>query len=202
MDPSLWDCVARDWSPRIGDPHFMGWLTVLAYAVTAGVAGRTALAARRGHVTPSPGLQALFWLGVSLLYALLAVNKQLDLQTAMTTIGRCLAYRDGWYEARRGVQIAFIVGFACTSAIGVAVLAWCFRSIFASNRLAFLGIMITVTFVLVRAAGFHGMDQFIGTSILGLRMNWVVELSGIMLVLAATILALRHAQPQTAGQNT
>jgi hypothetical protein len=172
----------------------MGWLTVLAYATTAAFAARVALAARGGRIVPRPGLQALFWLGVALLYGLLGVNKQLDMQSALTAVGRCLAHRDGWYEARRGVQVAFILGLAGTVTIGVSVLAYWFRSIFGPNRLAFLGIMATVVFVLVRAVGFHDMDRFIGTRVLGLRMNWVLELTGIALVLAAAILALRRGR--------
>lgn len=180
----------------------MGWLTVLAYAVTAGFAGRVALIARGGQVLPHAGLQAFFWLGVALLYALLALNKQLDLQSAMTAVGRCMARRDGWYEARRGVQIAFILGLAGTAALGVAALAYWFRAILAPNRLAFLGIVVTVVFVLVRAVGFHDMDRFIGTRVLGLRMNWILELTGIALVLAAAILALRRARQGAPDQNT
>jgi hypothetical protein len=41
-------------------------------------------------------------------------------------------------------------------------------------------------FVLIRAASFHHVDQFIGQTILGLRWNWVLEMSGISLVLFAS----------------
>jgi hypothetical protein len=40
--------------------------------------------------------------------------------------------------------------------------------------------------VLIRAASFHHIDRFIGESILGLRWNWVIEISGISLVLIAS----------------
>jgi hypothetical protein len=35
----------------------------------------------------------------------------------------------------------------------------------------------------IRAASFHHVDRFIGQKILGLRWNWVLEMSGISLVL-------------------
>ncbi|MDB5657901.1 MAG: isopropylmalate isomerase large subunit [Cypionkella sp.] len=35
---------------------------------------------------------------------ILAVNKQLDLQSALAATGRCIAQFQGWYRARRDVQ--------------------------------------------------------------------------------------------------
>ncbi|MEE4380748.1 MAG: hypothetical protein V2J02_02010 [Pseudomonadales bacterium] len=163
----------------------MGWLTVVAYGGAAAAGARVARFARGGRIGPRPDLQFLFWTGVAILYGLLAVNKQLDLQSAFTAVGRCLALRDGWYEDRRLVQIGFIVGLACVAAAGVALAAYGFRAILAGNRLAFLGLLLTTTFVLVRAVGFHHVDSLISARVLGLRMNWVLELSGIALVTAA-----------------
>jgi hypothetical protein len=179
---SILDCIAGEWSPQIGDPHLMGWVTVLAYLTTAGLAAAVATRAAAARVHPAPGLQRLFWTGIAVLYVLLAINKQLDLQSALTALGRCLALRDGWYEERKLVQLAFIGAFALSAVLFVAVLAWLLRPIVRSNRIAFLGLCLTLAFVLVRAVGFHHMDALIGVRLLGLRMNWILELSGIALV--------------------
>jgi hypothetical protein len=52
--------------------------------------------------------------------------------------------------------------------------------------LALIGATLVLGFVLIRAASFHHMDRFIGTRILGLRWNWILEMSGIGLVLLAS----------------
>jgi hypothetical protein len=44
--------------------------------------------------------------------------------------------------------------------------------------------VFVVTFVLVRASSFHRMDELISWRILGLRMNWLLELGGIALIAA------------------
>src|SRR6476659_1098397 len=46
------------------------------------------------------------WLAISVLFLFLGVNKQLDLQTALTEAGRYLAHYKGWYEQRQVVQLA------------------------------------------------------------------------------------------------
>jgi hypothetical protein len=44
----------------------------------------------------------------------LGINKQLDLQTALTELGRVLALSQGWYEQRQVVQFWFIAALAAT----------------------------------------------------------------------------------------
>jgi hypothetical protein len=122
-----------DWSPGIGDPTVIGWLTVLAYLIAAGLCFRVFRATRGGRsvgalgstlalVLPWPShrrrLEAIpvetrmasLWLGLAVLLLLLGINKQLDLQTAFTEIGRIVAHRYDWYDKRRNVQVIFIIG--------------------------------------------------------------------------------------------
>lgn len=79
-------CVAERWSPVIGDPQITGWVTVAAYVVAALMSAAVwlRLKGRRGRV---------FWAMVALLLAALAVNKQLDLQSALTAAGVALRGR-------------------------------------------------------------------------------------------------------------
>ena len=54
------------------------------------------------------------------------MNKQLDLQTAFTELGRVLAQTEGWYEQRRTVQFWFIdivVAVCCLGGFAALVLA-------------------------------------------------------------------------------
>ncbi|HVZ33497.1 MAG TPA: hypothetical protein VG963_13790, partial [Polyangiaceae bacterium] len=104
------------WHPGIGDPSVLGWLTVVAYFVAAVLAFRALRVhlgrARRGGASAQAGdelLLARFWGLVLAAMILLGINKQLDLQTLFTEIGRDLAHAQGWYETRRRYQVAFIL---------------------------------------------------------------------------------------------
>ena len=59
---------------------------------------------------------------------------------------------------------------------------WRFREFWNAHRLLAGGMLFLLTFIAVRAISFHHVDRFIGTAVLGIRMNWVFELTGIFLV--------------------
>lgn len=168
---ALLTCIDAAWSPRIGDPTLVGWATVAAYAIAGLLSFR---AARRGD--------AAFWIVVGLCLLALAVNKQLDLQSALTATGRCLAKMQGWYENRRGIQEGVILAILGLGALVLLLGLWSIRNRLHRVGLAFFGLIFIAAFVAVRAVGFHGMDELIGTSIAGIRINWLAELSGIALV--------------------
>jgi hypothetical protein len=192
------------WSPGIGDPTFMGWFTAFAYLATAYLcfrAGRR-LRASAGRRIPAivPFIRALsgqvrrlwsmpveermhaLWSGMTLLMVFLGLNKQLDLQTALTEVGRMMAQSQGWYEVRAKVQLAFI---GCVLIVGI----WLFAAVLALARgdlrrawPMVAGTVFLICFVAIRAASFHHIDRFIGIRLAGMRMNWILELGGIGLV--------------------
>jgi hypothetical protein len=118
----------------------------------------------------------------------LGINKQLDLQTALTELGRVLASMQGWYEQRRTVQFWFIVAVAAICFLMALVLLVLARARRAPmpTWLALVGVVIVLGFVTIRAASFHHFDQFIGSRVLGLKWNWVLEMGGISIVLIAS----------------
>ena len=59
------------------------------------------------------------WRTISVLFLALGINKQLDLQTALTEAGRVLARYQGWYEQRQFVQLVVIALFAMTCLIAL-----------------------------------------------------------------------------------
>jgi len=178
----LMTCIGEGWRPRIGDPEVTGWLTVLAYLLCAVLAA--AVWRRSG-----PPRRSRFWGLTAVLMLFLALNKQLDLQTAMTALGRCLAIAQGWYEGRRIVQSAFILSLLALllAALlgGIRVL----RRRGSPDALAVAGLAVLGTFILVRAAGFHHMDALIGVRRLGVSVNYLFENAGLAMVAAN---ALRH----------
>lgn len=170
--------VAGRWEPGIGDPTIGGWLTVAAYAVAAWTCWRAGQT-QRGRAAPAP---ARYWLLLAVAMAVLGLNKQLDLQSALTQIGRDMARADGWYEHRHEVQVAFI---AVVAVAGIAGAAWLGRLSWPLSRgraLALGGIGFLLVFVVARASSFHHVDIWLRDTAFGLRWNWILELSGIALV--------------------
>ena len=93
------------WQPGIGDPTFMGWLTVFAYFSACILCWKAALKARRVGSAGFWSRENLFWLLFSCFMLLLGINKQLDLQTWFTLFSKHLAQEEGWYEERRVFQL-------------------------------------------------------------------------------------------------
>jgi hypothetical protein len=180
------------WHPGIGDPTVMGWLTVLAYALAAFFCQRAFVASRYGaeklrsisaDEAHNQKQLSWFWLVACVAMALLGLNKQLDLQTLFTEIGRDLAQSQGWYQERRKYQALFIVTIGLLGGAFAVGAAFLLRRVARRIRLALGGLSALVVFVVVRAASFHHVDILLRSG--PIRLNWVLELGGIALVALA-----------------
>ena len=185
------------WAPGIGDPSLMGWVTVACYAIAAVACLRAAApyAAAPYAAAPHSGAQRAggegassnrnsrtFWLILAVMLAALGVNKQLDLQSLLTQVVRDLAKARGWYEQRRAMQGWFVAGVAL---VGVSILSsgmLHLRRADGGRRLAFGGLVLIFAYVLMRAASFHHMDWAINQTLLSVKVNWIVEIGGLILV--------------------
>lgn len=179
--------VNGHWQPGIGDPTFMGWFTVVAYFITALLCLISALPHRL--VFPLQRVSQIRWLWgfFAILLLLLGINKQLDLQSLVTVVGKELALSQGWYQQRRMVQAQFLVGIVIAALILLSVIG---RAIYAERRtygLALLGLMFLSCFIVIRASSFHHIDTLIGWQVVGLRMNWILEIGGIACIAIAAI---------------
>lgn len=182
------------WSFTIGDPSFMGWLTVAAYFLAACLTYRVFRNSEEIYPQPTIKKQKLFWLFMAITMFALGVNKQLDLQSFMTAIGRYYAMEGGWYEHRQIIQGLFIKGIVASSICLMVFLAWSFRDTLKHNGIAICGLCLLSAFVAIRASSFHHVDVFINTKILNLRINWIMELSGIFMVALSAGLILNARQ--------
>lgn len=166
------------WSPHVGDPTAIGWITTLAYLAGAAAAAR---AAWRGDGIRRPPVP--FWVGVAVLMALLGINKQLDLQTAFTQIMRHFARAQGWYGQRRTLQAVFIL---MMSAAGCAVLLAVWRHarvLQRSKAIAIVGLFLVYTYATLRAASFYHVDVAAWHNKLGFHLGWTLEVGGICAVI-------------------
>ena len=195
-----------NWRPGIGDPSIGGWITVALYLLACVSCWRTTLAVRR--LGRNEQYDGRIWRAISLVFFFLGINKQLDLQSAMTELGRLVAYSGGWYEQRRIVQFYFIIGVAAIAASALVVLLLWSRRSPIQTWIATVGSSFVLGFVVIRAASFHHFDRFIDSRLLGFRWNWILEMGGIAIVLLAsewrrakTLQALRPASRTTAASS-
>ena len=189
--------TSEGWRPGIGDPTFLGWFTVVAYFAAA---APCLLAWRHEQNVlrdPLMARSAAFvrphvWLGLAVLLALLGINKQLDLQSAIGWYGRRMATAQGWYEYRRIVQAIFVLFIALGCAGGAAGLAWYLRASLRRYLPALLGTVFLLGFIVIRAASFHHVDVALADDAAGIRFNGIFELGGIAAVAGAALVILKR----------
>jgi len=183
------------WTPGIGDPTLMGWLTVLCYFIAAGLCARVTTTQRRAGAG-----DWLFWLGATIVMAFLGLNKQLDLQSWLTISLRRLVISEGWYEHRRILQTFFIIALAFASAAVLWGVYTRYQEILRRNWQLCAGILFIMAFVLIRASSFHHVDQLLGLQLGGFKMNWALELSGILFLAHAALQMVRPVRVELHSQ--
>ncbi len=172
------------WLPDIEDTSFGDWLTVALYLVAAVLCY---FAAGFSRDSGAGRAEIFLWQVLVVGLLLLGINKQLDVQSALAEIGRYFAHQQGWYEVRRPIQFVFILA-ALISILGIAVYVVLLTAeMTTSTRFAVFGALFILAFVLVRASSFHWVDRLISTRIVGLYWNLVLEMGGLLTILAAAI---------------
>jgi hypothetical protein len=168
------------WRPGIGDPNPTAWVIVVAYFVVCGLCVWAGVKERQNRDRASEKLIPQFWFVLAGLLFLLGWNKQLDVQTLFTQIGRDAAKSEGWYANRRPIQAIFVVLFGLGGASAVAAGIYYMRDVWKRYRLAYTGIIYLGVFVVIRAASFHHIDTILyhlwddG----GYWVNTILELGG------------------------
>src|SRR6185295_4592983 len=167
------------WAPGIGDPTVVGWVTVGLYFVAALVSLRVGW----GRGQRLARSERFFYRGLTVALFALGVNKQLDLQTALTELGRIMASEEGWYEQRRRVQRVFILLVGLVAFAGAGTGLFFLRRAPRATHVTLLGVIGLVAFVLIRASSFHHVDLFIRSSWWGIKGNWLIEVGSILVVI-------------------
>lgn len=177
----LLEVYRNRWGVGFHDPSWIGWLSVAGYGAAAVLAGHAARAAGRAAI----GFDRNFWLAVCFAMTFLALNKQLDLQVLITDLGREWAVRNGLYQQRRVFQTAFMAAVSLGALVGGLLLWFATRGRSASLRLAFAGLALCSSYIVVRAASFHHTDVLLRSTIGGGRWNWAIEWAGFTLTALA-----------------
>ena len=178
-------CLSARWHLAIGDPTIAGWTVCALYAAAAA----TAIAVlRSAHFDQNHRRQSqAFWGMIAVVMAALALNKQLDLQSLLTALGRCLAQDQGWYENRRLVQRDFIIALAGLAALTGGALFWMLRGGLRQNLLPLLGLVALASFIVIRAGHFFHIfvtDQAAADFLLHLLTSALELLCPVLILVA------------------
>ncbi len=166
------------WQFRLDNPTILGWTVVAAYIAAAACCGRAALKARGDSAR---SFAPVWWLLAAGL-VFLGINKQLNLQTLMIVIGRNVSNAEGWYGARRRVQLIFSVVFAVSCLVALVWLLSRCRQFFVENRLVLAGVIVLALFVVLRAATINHADEFLRIKLKDEHWAWVLEIAGSALI--------------------
>lgn len=163
-----------------GDHSFFGWMTVLAYFLTSirlGIKTRLAWLSKDN---------VIFWICFTLLIIFLGFNKQLDLQSNFTEMMRDMAKEHGWYEQRRPLQFMFVAIMAMSLPILVLLVRTSLANSWRRYKIMWLGILLLLVFIVIRAASFHHVDLIFYKSIGSLRFYQALEIVAIFIIFIGT----------------
>lgn len=179
-----------DWSPGIGDPSIGGWLTVALYAWAAWACHQVLRREGQQRIYLRSN-ERLIWRLLLVTMVALGINKQLDLQSALTELARIHALEHGWYEHRRRYQAAFIAGVllgGLTVLSAMLVLVW---NAPAATLWTCAGAAGLVSFVAIRATSLHRVDELLGGRLGELTLNWALEMGSLAVIIGGARIRIR-----------
>ena len=168
----------------VGDPTVLGWATFAFYMLAAGVCFRSA---RTGGVKGHESQFARSWRILAVLLLLLGVNKQLDLQTALIELGRRLALAAGVYGHRRDIHLSFFLGLVVGLIVAVVACRKPLTAFASTHPVCMIGFGLVCAYAFIRAASFDHVDQLLGFDLEKAPGLWVLEVGGLLLVIAKAI---------------
>ncbi len=183
-------CLRQSWILQVGNDHPLGWTITAGYATAAILA--VAVALRGPFADQSRARERLFWVLVALFMAFMAINKQLNLQTTLHDVGRCLAQAEGWYETRGGVQRQFVLWLAGALVLTALAMLWWMRKALLRNLPALVGCALLAVFIVVRAADTASVHREALRDFLEIGGHRWLEFAGIAFVLAGAMWILRQ----------
>lgn len=93
-----------------------------------------------------------------------------------------MAISQGWYKDRRLVQVGFIILIGLLGITTLTILIKTYSNTCTAVKITLAGCIILFSFILIRASSFHHMDIFINLKLIGIKMNWLLELGGLAII--------------------
>jgi len=179
--------------PGVGDPAFLGWLTTFLYILAAMLC---CAAMRKSPGEKDQGNHAsenVFWSGLALALFVLGANKQLDLQSWVTDLGREIARSLGWLNHRRGIQAAVVVVISIIGLIGGGTVTWIMRKFWRRYALALVGMFLLILFVMIRSATSYHLERAVPWPLSKPPAQSSLEIIGICCIVAGAVRTLRRS---------
>jgi hypothetical protein len=180
-------------------PMIPDWITTAVYLWLAMLCGWTWWEDRATR-RPRRSLGSPVWLGLAVLFALLALSKPLGAQALLTDSMRQRAVSGDWYAYRRKYQFAFILAAGAMAAVGAAALGWlAARRASLRDLSALAPVVLLLGFLGARATSFHYLDRVLYSTIAGVRWNNLIELTLLGLVALALERRASASRRENAG---
>lgn len=146
----LRECGAAYWASGLAAPGLVGWMTIAAYGAAAGFALVMAAARRQGRA------ERMVWIAALLVMGFMAVNKELDLQTLLLALRRCVPGPLGAEHVGMAPRVAVGFVLSCAALLATVVL-WvglrrCARRLWPT----LLGVSVVMVVVALRAGEILG----------------------------------------------
>ena len=174
-------------------------LSQIAAALYLVVTALCLAAAGAAHKTGPQRRLGPIWIGIALLFVVLAASRLLDAENHLHAGLRLWLAGEGEYGARRSVQAplaAIVLGIGGLSAIAIILRSPGRRSSVAERavRWASRSAAAMVGLVALRVVSFHATDALLYKP---LRLNWIIDL-GLTLIVA--VCAWRYCRASPSGR--
>jgi hypothetical protein len=182
MDSSNMNWENITWSPTIGDPTLTGWIIVFAYFMTAAAALTLFLSQK---LTES---DRIYWLILSILLTFLGINKQLDLQTLFTQVGKEFVTSIGLYSYRLLIQLPIAIIFISVMILFGNKIARIPSSNPMIRAISTGGTILLLIFIAIRTLSMHHIDHLLSISLYNFALNQFLEFTAILFIFLGALL--------------
>lgn len=120
---------------------------------------------------------------------LVGANKLFELTSVFTRFLRKIAWNHDWYMERSFFQFV-VIGVIFFGVIAGAFFVWRLllrRRYSAAFRVVAISILLLAAYSMIRSVSLHALDSLLYQKKMGIRLNWVIELGGIISVIVAAI---------------
>ena len=170
------------WRAGIVSLTTFGWLTLAIYLIAV------FCCVRQVRIVKMRGGGTKFWIFLAIFLLLLAINKQIDLQSWFMQVAKYTPIANGWYEYKEPIQIALI----SIAVLGILIVGVASRLYLLSSwrhyPLAWLGAILLFAIILMRAASYPDVDILINRDVLGIKINVILELGAVILIILGALL--------------
>jgi hypothetical protein len=170
-------------------PSLGSWVTAALYVWGAQSCRATAIRLKIGL------LETRVWTAIAVLLAVIGVSDMLQLEPAITNFGRSIAFDEGWYWHRRGIQIALTEIGAATTVVFCLGLLFSARCTSLECAIALACAAMIVGYIFVRAVSLHQIDALLLRTTFGFRWNRIPELAGSVIILLSSLSRRSKAVP-------